>query len=81
MNEATLEAPAPTEDVQVATLTAQDRCDECGAQAYGIALYGEAELLFCAHHFTKYEARLAETATKIIDERWRLSDNRPESSA
>lgn len=81
MNEATLEAPAPHDDVKIATLTAQDRCDECGAQAYGVALYGESELLFCAHHFTKHEAKLALTATKLIDERWRLTDKRPESSA
>lgn len=81
MNEATLEAPAPTEDVQVATLSAKDRCDECGAQAYGIALYGETELLFCAHHFTKYEVKLKEKATKLIDERWQLSGKRPDSSS
>lgn len=32
-------------------LTAADRCDRCGAQAYVRArLHGGGELFFCAHH-------------------------------
>jgi hypothetical protein len=32
-------------------LTASDRCDRCGAQAYlRVTMAGGGELLFCAHH-------------------------------
>ena len=34
-----------------AALTAADRCDRCGAQAYlRVELQSGGELLFCAHH-------------------------------
>ena len=36
---------------QLSGLSAIDRCDRCGAQAYvRVELAGNAELLFCAHH-------------------------------
>lgn len=31
-------------------LTAQDRCDRCGARALARATFGGLELLFCGHH-------------------------------
>ena len=31
-------------------LTAMDRCDRCGAQAFYRAVLVSGELLFCAHH-------------------------------
>ncbi len=31
-------------------LTAADRCDRCGAQAYARTLHDSGELLWCAHH-------------------------------
>jgi hypothetical protein len=34
----------------VQRLSANDRCDVCGAQAYIRALLDSGELLFCAHH-------------------------------
>ncbi|HEX6195013.1 MAG TPA: hypothetical protein VFZ37_03835 [Jiangellaceae bacterium] len=40
-------------------LKAVDRCDSCGAQAYVRAVMpGESELLFCAHHGRRHEAKL-----------------------
>jgi len=40
-----------TETVQsVERLSANDRCDVCGAQAYIRAILDSGELLFCAHH-------------------------------
>ena len=40
-----------TETVQsVERLSANDRCDVCGAQAYMRAILDSGELLFCAHH-------------------------------
>jgi hypothetical protein len=31
-------------------LTAQDRCDRCGAQAYAKSMHSGFPLLWCAHH-------------------------------
>lgn len=55
-------------------LTAADRCDRCGAQAYVRAtLESGLDLLFCAHHFHENEARLREVAVRIHDESDRLA--------
>jgi hypothetical protein len=54
-------------------LTATDRCDRCGAQAYvRITLGSGSDLLFCAHHWHDNEARLREVAASIHDESERL---------
>lgn len=53
-------------------LTMNDRCDNCGAQAYVQVLFDQGELLFCAHHWTKYETNASGNAVRIIDERHRL---------
>jgi hypothetical protein len=54
-------------------LTANDRCDRCGAQAYvRVILVSGSELLFCAHHAREHEARLREVAATIQDETERL---------
>jgi len=56
-------------------MTAQDRCDRCGAQAYVRATMESGfELLFCAHHWHENEARLRQVATSIHDETERLVD-------
>jgi hypothetical protein len=65
-------------DVSTATatgaLTAADRCDRCGAQAYVRAtLESGFDLLFCAHHFHENAARLREVAVRIHDESDRLA--------
>jgi hypothetical protein len=63
-----------TPTMQLTRLTAEDRCDRCGAQAYvQVELVGGAELLFCAHHARQYEAKLREVAIAIHDERDRVS--------
>ena len=55
-------------------LTAMDRCDRCGAQAYvRVLLPGFRELLFCAHHNTKHASALAQIAVDIQDETGRLA--------
>ena len=48
-------------------LTAIDRCDRCGAQAYVRVVLGGGELLFCAHHGKKYNDGLAKVALEIHD--------------
>jgi hypothetical protein len=54
-------------------LTAADRCDRCGAQAYVRAvLAGGGELLFCAHHGRKYAENLRAAGAEIHDETDRL---------
>ena len=60
-------ALAPTE------LTAADRCDRCGAQAYIRArLASGGELLFCAHHGRDVEETLRPKTSEWIDETFRL---------
>ncbi|UFU04815.1 DUF7455 domain-containing protein [Ruania halotolerans] len=53
-------------------LTAADRCDACGAQAYVRVLLDAGELLFCAHHARKHSEKLTTVATHIQDETERL---------
>ena len=58
----TVTPPAPT------TLTATDRCDHCGAQAFVRVLLTSGDLLFCAHHAKAYEDKLKATAVDWVDE-------------
>lgn len=54
------------------SLSAADRCDRCGSQAYVRAtLHGGGELFFCAHHARKHVPALREVA-HIHDETDRL---------
>ena len=62
-----------TATAQLTGLSAVDRCDRCGAQAYvRVELSGGAELLFCAHHARQHEDKLREVAITIHDETGRL---------
>jgi hypothetical protein len=62
----------PTIDAQ---LTAADRCDRCGAQAYVRATMESGfDLLLCAHHFHENESRLRAVAVSIHDESQRLAE-------
>lgn len=54
------------------TLTAHDRCDSCGSQAYVRVTMDQGELLFCAHHAKKHHDKLAPLATEWHDESHRL---------
>jgi hypothetical protein len=64
-----------TPTIEARELTAMDRCDRCGAQAYvRTVLASGSELLFCAHHWHDNEARLREIAVSIHDETNRLGD-------
>lgn len=50
-----------------AALTAQDRCDRCGAQAYlAVEVAPGMELLFCAHHTREHRDKLKETGAVIV---------------
>jgi hypothetical protein len=62
------------------TLSALDRCDACGSQAYVHALGTTGDLLFCAHHYEgilsneKAQKAMSQFAYQIIDERNKLND-------
>ena len=61
-------APAASE------LSAADRCDRCGAQAYlRVELVSGGELLFCAHHAREHSDALREVAAHVTDETHRLA--------
>ena len=52
-----------TPTIESMPLTATDRCDRCGAQAYvRTVLSTGSELLFCSHHWRDNEDRLREIA-------------------
>jgi hypothetical protein len=69
-----------TATAQLQGLSAIDRCDRCGAQAYvRVELASGAELLFCAHHARQHEDKLREIAIVIHDETDRLADS-PETA-
>lgn len=56
-------------------LTAADRCDRCGAQAYlRVELLSGGELLFCAHHAREHGDALKEVAANVLDETGKLAD-------
>ncbi|MFC6153211.1 DUF7455 domain-containing protein [Nocardioides yefusunii] len=64
-------AVAPT----TAALTAEDRCDRCGAQAYlRVELQSGGELLFCAHHAREHGDKLREIAVSFHDETHKLAN-------
>ncbi len=54
-------------------MTAADRCDRCGAQAYVRAtLATGGELLFCMHHGNEYRPKLEAGGAVFHDETDRL---------
>lgn len=61
------------------TMTALDRCDRCGAQAYAKVAFAPlatnrsaGTLFFCAHHFRAHEPVLRVQAIDVQDETSRL---------
>lgn len=58
-----------TMEKHIQSLTIQDRCDRCEAQAF-VAVKGlSGELLFCGHHFSQHQEALEIWSYQIIDER------------
>jgi len=50
-------------------LKISDRCDRCNAQAFVLVKMVAGELMFCGHHYTKYQTTLDKMAFEIVDER------------
>lgn len=66
---------AQTLQPETTPLTALDRCDRCGAQAYMRAtLTSGGVLLFCAHHAREHGDKLREIAVTVHDETGKLVD-------
>lgn len=83
MNPSSLIAPVTTapdtaESLMLSNqpLTANDRCDRCGAQAYLAVAVGfdgkTGDLLFCAHHAREHRTALGLKTTVIRDEQDKL---------
>ena len=70
-----------TEVTMDPTLTAIDRCDRCGAQAYlRVFLRSGGELLFCAHHARQHREKLTEVASRVAAtarEAWTVPETVP----
>jgi len=59
-------SPVVTSNDVFTPLTAADRCDRCSAAAkVRASLPSGGELLFCRHHFTEHETRLAQLGASI----------------
>lgn len=79
-NTATLTKPAGSvKQVKTNTLNATHRCDRCSAAAFVQVNMNASErlpegghLLFCGHHYNKYELALMEFAESVTDERHKL---------
>ncbi len=67
-----LTTDASLDEIDVPRLTALDRCDSCGAQAYVRVTLAAGELLFCAHHAAEVREKLQPQAVEWHDETDRL---------
>ncbi len=60
--------------IEGSALSAADRCDRCGAQAYvRVTLASGFDLLFCAHHSKEHADKLRQVALNIHDETARIA--------
>jgi hypothetical protein len=68
---AEIEVDEPTDEVRE-SLTALDRCDVCGAQAYIRVELASGDLIFCSHHGNEKKAQLEPVAVSWHDESSKL---------
>jgi hypothetical protein len=71
-------APDTVDELELPSLTALDRCDSCGAQAYVRVTLASGELLFCAHHAAEFKDKLQPQALAWHDETARLLETAAE---
>ena len=64
---------SPSETATAPKLSALDRCDSCGAQAYVRVRLQSGELFFCGHHASQVRSALEPTALEWLDETDRLT--------
>jgi hypothetical protein len=67
-------------EVQERVLKVNDRCDACGSQAFVQVKLLNGELLFCGHHYNKYQNKLNHASYSIVDERDYINANPSQSS-
>ena len=67
-----MEDTATPVETPVNALTAEDRCDVCGAQAYIRVTLATGELLFCGHPGNANKEKLQPIALKWQDETEKL---------
>jgi acetyl-CoA carboxylase beta subunit len=61
-------------DQEFSILSAQDRCDKCGSQAYVLVIFeNENSLTFCGHHWNQYAEKLIALAIDVVDETDKLN--------
>jgi hypothetical protein len=80
----TMEKEAVTEEKVERQLTLNDRCDSCNAAAYVKVTGVTGELLFCGHHYNKFENtdNMKSFAFDVLDERsFLLGENRMKGDA
>ncbi len=69
------EADVTTAVATSSSLSAADRCDRCGAQAYlKVELQSGGELHFCAHHAREHGDKLRQIAVNVVDETDKLRE-------
>jgi len=61
------------ETTELPALTAADRCDICGAQAFIRVVLATGDLVFCGHHGTANKDKLKPIAISWQDETDKLS--------
>lgn len=61
------------ETTELPALTAADRCDICGAQAFIRVVLATGDLVFCGHHGTANKDKLKPIAISWQDETGKLS--------
>ena len=61
------------QDLVLPSLTAADRCDICGAQAFIRVVLASGDLVFCGHHGTANKDKLKPIAISWQDETDKLS--------
>lgn len=62
------------------SLTAADRCDACGSQAFVLAKGLSGELLFCRHHYLKSQDQIKAWAFEILDETEKINEKASSSA-
>jgi len=62
-------------EIKNRSLDINDRCDQCGSQAFVLVVGAENELMFCGHHYKLIEnndivfAKLVDYMIEVLDER------------
>lgn len=77
----TLEDTVTEPAAPIVPISAHDRCDKCGSQAYVRFGMSGLDLLFCSHHSNKFEVKLTNDGFNIIQDERTLLNVKRESSA